>query len=46
VTAPEITVSALFDRTRTHAWGLFDGQEGASGGIYIKNMATSISTFL
>lgn len=36
VTAPEITVSALFDRTKTRAWGLFGGQEGASGGIYIK----------
>jgi N-methylhydantoinase B/oxoprolinase/acetone carboxylase alpha subunit len=36
VTAPEITVSALFDRTKTRAWGLFGGLEGASGGIYIK----------
>jgi N-methylhydantoinase B/oxoprolinase/acetone carboxylase alpha subunit len=36
VTAPEITVSALFDRTKTRAWGLLGGLEGASGGIYIK----------
>jgi N-methylhydantoinase B len=36
VTAPEITVSALFDRTKTRAWGLFGGLEGASGGIYVK----------
>jgi N-methylhydantoinase B/oxoprolinase/acetone carboxylase alpha subunit len=36
VTAPEITVSALFDRTKTRAWGLFGGLEGTSGGIYIK----------
>jgi N-methylhydantoinase B/oxoprolinase/acetone carboxylase alpha subunit len=39
VTAPEITVSALFDRTKTRAWGLFGGLEGASGGIYIKKKA-------
>jgi N-methylhydantoinase B/oxoprolinase/acetone carboxylase alpha subunit len=41
VTAPAITVSALFDRTRTRAWGLFDGQEGASGGIFIKKKGDS-----
>ena len=36
VLAPEITVSALMDRTKTHAWGLFGGGEGASGGIFVK----------
>lgn len=36
VTAPEITVNALFDRTRTHGPGIFGGQEGASGGIFIQ----------
>lgn len=34
--APEITVSALFDRTKTQAPGIFGGNRGASGGIYIK----------
>ena len=36
VTAPEITVNALFDRTRTHGPGIFGGAEGASGGIFIQ----------
>ena len=36
VNAPEITVNALFDRTRTHAPGLLGGKEGASGGIFIQ----------
>jgi N-methylhydantoinase B/oxoprolinase/acetone carboxylase alpha subunit len=36
VTAPEITVNALFDRTRTHGPGIFGGLEGASGGIFIQ----------
>jgi N-methylhydantoinase B len=36
VTAPEITVNALFDRTKTRARGLFGGGQGASGGIFIK----------
>nr|MBA2596845.1 hydantoinase B/oxoprolinase family protein [Chloroflexia bacterium] len=36
VTAPEITVNALFDRTRTHGPGIFGGGEGASSGIFIK----------
>jgi N-methylhydantoinase B/oxoprolinase/acetone carboxylase alpha subunit len=36
VMAPEITVSALLDRTRTHAWGLFGGSPGASGGLLVK----------
>jgi N-methylhydantoinase B/oxoprolinase/acetone carboxylase alpha subunit len=42
VNAPEITVSALFDRTKTHAWGLFGGLEGASGGIYIKTKGDAV----
>ena len=36
VNAPEITVNALFDRTRTHGPGIFGGQEGASSGIFIQ----------
>ena len=36
VTAPEITVNALFDRTRTYARGIFGGASGASSGILIK----------
>jgi 5-oxoprolinase (ATP-hydrolysing)/N-methylhydantoinase B len=36
VTAPEITVNALFDRTRTQARGIFGGGAGVSGGIFIK----------
>ena len=36
VMAPEITVSALLDRTRTHAWGLFGGSEGASARLLVK----------
>jgi N-methylhydantoinase B/oxoprolinase/acetone carboxylase alpha subunit len=36
VTAPEITVNALFDRTRTHGPGIFGGTEGASSGIFIQ----------
>ena len=36
VTAPEITVSALFDRTKTQARGIFGGAKGTSGGIFIK----------
>ena len=36
VLAPEITVSALMDRTKTHAWGLFGGGKGASGGIFVR----------
>ncbi len=34
--APEITVSALLDRTRTQAWGLFGGLPGSSGGLLVK----------
>ena len=36
VNAPEITVNALFDRTRTHGPGIFGGAEGASSGIFIQ----------
>jgi len=36
VLAPEITVSALLDRTRTHAWGLFGGSDGASARLLVK----------
>jgi N-methylhydantoinase B len=36
VTAPEITVSALLDRTKTRAWGLFGGGEGMSASILVK----------
>ena len=36
VTGPEITVSALLDRTKTHPWGLVGGGEGASGGLFVK----------
>ena len=36
VTAPEITVSALMDRTKTRAWGLFGGGEGMSAHILVK----------
>lgn len=41
VMAPEITVSALMDRTKTTAWGLFGGSDGQSGGIYIKKRGDS-----
>jgi N-methylhydantoinase B len=36
VMAPEITVSALLDRTRTQAWGLFGGTGGASAKLLVK----------
>nr|MBA3414350.1 hydantoinase B/oxoprolinase family protein [Chloroflexia bacterium] len=36
VTAPEIVVNALFDRTRTQGPGIFGGAPGASSGIFIK----------
>ena len=41
VLAPEITVSALMDRTKTRAWGLFGGGEGAPGGIFVKPKGAS-----
>lgn len=36
VMAPEITVSALLDRTRTQAWGLFGAGGGASARLLVK----------
>ena len=46
VTGPEITVSALLDRTRTHPWGLLGGGEGASGGLFVKKKGdTRFRTF-
>ena len=36
VLAPEITVSVLMDRTKTHAWGLFGGGKGGKGGVLVK----------
>ena len=46
VTGPEITVSALLDRTRTHPWGLLGGGEGASGGLFVKKKGdTQFRTF-
>ena len=41
VTAPELTVSALMDRTKTHAWGLFGGGEGMSAHILVKRCGDS-----
>jgi N-methylhydantoinase B/oxoprolinase/acetone carboxylase alpha subunit len=41
VMAPEITVSALLDRTRTHAWGLFGGGDGASARLRVKKKGDS-----
>ena len=41
VMAPEITVSALLDRTRTHAWGLFGGAGGASAKLLVKKKGQS-----
>ncbi len=38
VTAPEITISTLMDRTKTRAWGLFGGGEGMSASILIKRV--------
>jgi N-methylhydantoinase B/oxoprolinase/acetone carboxylase alpha subunit len=46
VLAPEITVNALIDRTKTHAWGLFGGGKGARGGIFVKKKGdTRFRTF-
>ena len=46
VTGPEITVSALLDRTRTNPWGLLGGGEGASGGLFVKKKGdTQFRTF-
>jgi N-methylhydantoinase B/oxoprolinase/acetone carboxylase alpha subunit len=46
VQAPEITVSALMDRTKTNAWGLFGAGKGARGGIFVKKKGgTRFQTF-
>lgn len=46
VLAPEITVNALMDRTKTHAWGLFGGGQGATGCILVKKKGdTQFRTF-
>ncbi len=46
VLAPEMTVSALMDRTKTQAWGLFGGGKGAKGGIFVKKKGeTRFRTF-
>ena len=44
VMAPEITVSALLDRTRTQAWGLFGGTGGASAKLLVKKKGRSAFT--
>jgi N-methylhydantoinase B len=44
VMAPEITVSALLDRTRTQAWGLFGGDCGASAKLLVKKKSESAFT--
>lgn len=36
VTAPEMTVSALIDRMEHRPFGLFGGQPGAAGGVWIR----------
>jgi N-methylhydantoinase B/oxoprolinase/acetone carboxylase alpha subunit len=41
VAAPEITVSALLDRTRTNAWGLSGGGKGASAKLLVKKKGES-----
>jgi N-methylhydantoinase B len=41
VTAPEMTLSALMDRTKTRAWGLFGGGEGMSAHILVKRQGDS-----
>ena len=41
VVGPEITVSALLDRTRTYPWGLFGAGHGAAGGLLVKKKGDS-----
>jgi N-methylhydantoinase B/oxoprolinase/acetone carboxylase alpha subunit len=41
VVAPEVTVSALFDRFKIKAWGLFGGQEGMNSNLLIKKKDTN-----
>ena len=36
VTAPEVTVSALFDRLEVKPWGLFGGKEGMNSKLLVK----------
>ncbi|UCB44823.1 MAG: hydantoinase B/oxoprolinase family protein [Spirochaetota bacterium] len=36
VTAPEVTISALFDRFKIKPWGLFGGKEGTNSSLTIK----------
>ena len=46
VVGPEITVSALLDRTKTTPWGLFGGKDGSSGGLLVKKKGdTDFRTF-
>ncbi len=40
VTAPEITVSALFDRARLAPWGLFDGMDGGRTRLQVRPAGT------
>jgi N-methylhydantoinase B/oxoprolinase/acetone carboxylase alpha subunit len=40
VTAPEITVSALFDRARIAPWGLFGGMDGGRTRLLVKRKGT------
>jgi N-methylhydantoinase B/oxoprolinase/acetone carboxylase alpha subunit len=44
VLAPEMTVSALLDRTRTQAWGLNGGGGGASARLLVKRKGQSAFT--
>ncbi len=44
VMAPEITVSALLDRTRTQPWGLFGGSGGASAKLLVKKKGQAAFT--
>ena len=41
VTAPEVTVSAMIDRMEVSPFGLFDGKEGASTGLYVRPAGAS-----
>ncbi len=36
VTVPEVTVSALLNRMRTHPWGVLGGKDGAVGGLWVR----------
>lgn len=41
VTAPSVTLSALFDRMREGPWGLLGGKAGDPGGIFVKRRGKS-----